>query len=212
MSDRSLSGLFVCEGTSDQPLADIVEYLFVERDVTLRLSRPDFSVIEQVGRDVESKLLTGGRLMGKPIDVAVVHRDADSAGRDSRCDEIQRAVQASEIGCNFVPIIPVKMTEAWLLLDEREIRIVAGNPNGRDDISLPKASEVERLADPKHLLKTALSRAASARGRRRDTVERRFPQHRRQLLERLDLHGPVTVLSSWQALVQDIDEFINNLS
>ena len=212
MSGRPLSGLFVCEGTSDQPLADIVEYLFVERDVTLRLSRPDFSVMDRVGRDVGSKLLTGSRLMGKPIDVAVVHRDADSAGRDSRCNEIQRAVEASEIGCNFVPIIPVKMTEAWLLLNEREIRIVAGNPNGRDDISLPRASEVERIADPKHRLQDCLSRAASARGRRRDTISKRFPQHRRQLLERLNLHGPITTLSSWRALVQDIEEFISNLS
>jgi hypothetical protein len=40
MSNRQFSGLFICEGTSDQPLADIIETLFIERGLTVRLSRP----------------------------------------------------------------------------------------------------------------------------------------------------------------------------
>jgi hypothetical protein len=37
----------------------------------------------------------------------------------------------------------------------------------------------------------------------------RFPQHRRQLLERLDPNGPVRSLKAWQALVEAIEQVIS---
>ncbi len=205
MTGAALSGLFVCEGTSDQPLADIVEYLFAERGRTLRLSKPDFTVLRAVRRDVRSKLVAGARLMDAPFDVAVVHRDADNAGWEERRDEIEQAITLAGIECGCIPVIPIRMTEAWLLLDEQEIRDVAGNPNGHNAIPLPKIHEVEGVANPKVLLQHCLLQAASVRGRRRQTAATRFPQHRRQLLERLDMHGPVTRLSSWKMLVEDVE-------
>jgi hypothetical protein len=36
-----------------------------------------------------------------------------------------------------VCVVPVRMMEAWLLIDEMAIRRVAGNPNGRIPIELP---------------------------------------------------------------------------
>jgi hypothetical protein len=206
----AMSGLFVCEGTSDQPLADIVEYLFAERGRTLRLSRPNFAVLKGVDRDVRSKLVAGSRLMDDgPFDIAVVHRDADNAGWQNRRNEIEQAITLAEIECGCIPVIPIRMTEAWLLLDEQEIRDVAGNPNGRNDIALPEIHEVEGVANPKALLQYCLLEAASVRGRRRQTATTRFPQHRRQLLQRLDMHGPVTRLSSWKMLIEDVEGCID---
>jgi hypothetical protein len=200
-----LSGLYICEGSSDLPLADIVEYLYAERGRELQLSRPDYATLRGVGRDVRSKLVAGAQLMDGPFNLAVVHRDADQAGWQARRAEIEDALATSEIECGLTPVIPITMTEAWLLLDEQEIRVVAGNPNGRAPISLPKRHEVEGIADPKALLRECLLQAASMRGRRRETVSKRFPQHRAQLLERLDIHGPVTGLSSWQSLIADVE-------
>jgi hypothetical protein len=139
-------------------------------------------------------------------DVVVVHRDADNSGTDTRLSEIEKAVQ--EVGQEFavVPVIPIRMTEAWLLLDERAIRQVAGNPNGRMALDLPTAREVERIADPKTHLRDCLLTASGAAGRRREMLRNRFPQHRRQLLERLDPKGKVTSLKAWQALVDSIDQ------
>lgn len=211
MTGAVLSGLFICEGASDQPLADIVEYLFAEGGRTLRLSRPDFTVLKAaVRRDVKSKLVAGSRLIDAPFDIAVVHRDADNVGWKVRRDEIGQAITLAEIVCGCIPVIPIRMTEAWLLLDEQEIREVAGNPNGRDILPLPKIHEVEGVANPKDLLQGCLLQAASVRGRRRQTATTRFPQHRRQLLERLDMHGPVTRLSSWQMLVKDVKDCISS--
>lgn len=212
MNPVPLSGLYICEGSSDYPLASIVEYLYAERGRTLQLSRPDYDALRGVGRDVRSKLVAGAQLMDGPFNLAVVHRDADRAGWQKRRSEIECALEASAINCGLIPIIPITMTEAWLLLDEQEIRHVAGNPNGRASLSLPKTHEVEGIADPKALLRECLLQAASVRGRRRETVAKRFSQHRAQLLERLDIHGPVTELSSWRMLIADVENCIEALS
>ncbi|MEU8269208.1 hypothetical protein AB0B89_18840 [Sphaerisporangium sp. NPDC049002] len=212
MTGKPLSGLFIAEGTSDLPLSDIVEFLFAERGQSLRLSKPDFDALKKVRKDVESKLIAGAQLTGKPFDLAVIHRDADNAGWQARLSEVQSAVLSSGVPCELIPVIPIRMTEAWLLLDESEIRKVAGNPNGRENLGLPKIREVEGIADPKGLLRDCLMKAASVRGRKRQTAATRFPQHRRQLLERLDLQGPVAQLSSWKKLVSDINRFVDSLS
>jgi hypothetical protein len=212
VSRNHLSGLFVCEGTSDFPLADIVELLYAERGLRLRLSRPDYEALRGVRHDVESRLIAGAQLMDTDFDLAVVHRDADNAGWQARRQEIVQAHASSKVECNIVPIIPITMTEAWLLLDEQAIRDVAGNPNGRVDLSLPKLHEVERLADPKAKLRECLLLAANERGRRRQNIARRFSQNRAQLLERLDINGPVSRLESWLKLIADIEGCIASLT
>lgn len=202
-----LNGLFVSEGTSDGPLAEIVTSLFMQRGVPVRLSTPDFEYLDKVKKDVESRLIAGAQLVNGSLDLIVVHRDADSVGSAARRKEIEQA--ATPLDSRFVlPVIPIRMTEAWLLLDEGSIRRVAGNPRGRAPLPLPKVHEVERVADPKSLLQQCLLEAADHSGRRRDKVAKRFPQHRRQLLERLDCTGPVTGLSSWQQLVNDIEQVV----
>jgi hypothetical protein len=201
------SGLFVAEGSSDAPLADLVTGLFRARGVSVQLARPDFSLLdERVPRDVASRVAAGRTLMeGRAVDLVVVHRDVDSATPSDRLLEVQEALHAAGVDAPLVPVLPVRMTEAWLLLDEAAIRTVAGNPRGRQVLSLPKVHEVERLADPKARLRETLMAAADVRGRRRSRLDRRFDSHRRQLLERLDPTGPVTHLSSWVALVADVD-------
>ncbi|MGH8966734.1 MAG: hypothetical protein ACRDXB_15600, partial [Actinomycetes bacterium] len=190
---------------SDAPLADIVESLFLERGVQLSLTRPDFGLLPKVEKDVASRLDAGARMLGGTVDVVVAHRDADGAGWHARRQEIETAAEKCRVGRLVVPVIPVRMTEAWLLLDEAAIRSVAGNPSGRVALDLPKVHETERLADPKTALREALTCAASVTGRRRDRLSRRFSESRRQLMERLDPRGPVTKLRSWQDLVDAVD-------
>ncbi|GIH93741.1 hypothetical protein ACFFMN_21600 [Planobispora siamensis] len=187
------------------PLADLVESLFADRGIRLRLSKPDFSLLDKVPKDVRSRVTAGAKLMREPIDLVVVHRDSDNVGHEIRRSEIEKAVLAAGVMSSVVSVIPVRMTEAWLLLDEDGIRQVAGNPRGRHDLKLPKVHQVEGVADPKQLLKECLVKAADVTGRRHDRITKRFFQHRRQLLERLDCTGPVSELPSWKRLVTDID-------
>lgn len=205
MTDQIYRGIFVAEGTSDLPLADIVEALFLDRGASLSLSRPDFSLLPRVNKDVASRLVAGRELARGRLDVVVVHRDADGAGPRARISEISNAVSASRIGGEVVPVVPVRMTEAWLLLDESSIRTVAGNPRGRAGLALPKRHEVEGVHDPKAVLRQALLDAANVTGRRRVRLDHRFSENRRQLLERLDPTGPVSLLPSWQDVTTAVD-------
>lgn len=206
MSREAYSGIFIAEGSSDAPLARIVEKLFAIRGVPLRLSTPAFDRLGKVHKDVASRVEAGIKLMGGiHPDVIVVHRDADNAGIEVRDNEIRDAIRRVGYSNPRVPIIPIKMTEAWLLLDGQAIRHVAGNPRGRVNLGLPKIHEIESLPDPKSYLRECIIKAADVTGRRRDTVSKRFPQHRRQLLDRLDINGEVVKLRGWRALLECID-------
>ncbi|MEU5940355.1 hypothetical protein ABZ807_14430 [Micromonospora sp. NPDC047548] len=96
MSDRTYSGLFIAEGSSDQPLAEHIELLFYERGVDVKLSHPAFERLPKVGKDVESRVENGIKLMDGDTDLIVVHRDADNAGHQARLNEITTAVGAVE--------------------------------------------------------------------------------------------------------------------
>lgn len=200
-----VNGLFVAEGSSDEPLANLVELLFRDRGVDLRLTSPPFEQLPKVAKDVKSRVTAGIKLMEHQVELVVVHRDADNVGSAVRRNEIEAAIRQIDAEVCCCPIVPVKMTEAWLLLDEANIRQVAGNPRGREPLKLPKLHEVERVADPKDLLKQALLAASGATGRRRERDVKRFNQQRRQLLERLDRSGPIIGLPGWQQLLADID-------
>lgn len=194
--------MFIGEGPSDAPLADIVRRLFLRESLSIEVSAPDFARLPAtVTRDVSSKVGAALKLTSMPIDVFIIHRDADTMGASPRIAEIAHAIAHVAPNHVHVPVVPICTTEAWLLLDESAIRVAAGKPKGRTPLALPSVSEVERRADPKAILATALLAAAEETGRRRQRVARRFNEHRRRLLDQLDIDGPVTTLPAWQALV-----------
>lgn len=213
MNERSFDGLFVAEGSSDAPLGELVESLFLARSVDIHLTRPDYSLLdEQVGKNLTARLKAGISLMAGDPDVVVFHRDVDNTDHSKRRGEMRDALTGANSSGVLVPVIPLRMTEAWLLLDEAAIRTAAGNPNGRTKLNLPTVREVERLADPKKVLRETILTAADVTGRRRERLAARFSSSRRQLLERLDPSGPVTELRSWQNLIADVDAAALKLS
>ena len=106
-----------------------------------------------------------------PCDLLFVHRDAEGVPHRSRVEEIEIAMQevrAVHEGAGLPPhvvVVPVRMTEAWLLFDEAAIRRAAGNPNGRVSLQLPPG-DPEEIADPKQLLHDLLRTASELGGRR----------------------------------------------
>jgi hypothetical protein len=67
----------------------------------------------------------------------------------------------------LVRVVPVRMMEAWLLQNESAIRMAADNPNGRNALGLPSTRQVERIHDPKDVLRRLLIEASGLPGRRR---------------------------------------------
>ncbi|WP_239393889.1 hypothetical protein [Frankia sp. CiP3] len=204
--------LFLGEGPSDAGIAAHVERLAWSRGIEAVATSPDLDRLEKPpGHSVSAKLAAVAK-MGGQYDVIVVHRDADGAGADNRYLEVRNAVLSSPVAqLPHVAVVPIRMTEAWLLLDEQLIRTVAGNPRGHVNLNLPTIHEAERIRDPKNRLERILVDASELSGRRLQIFRRRFSEHRRQLLERLDPDGSVQRLASWSRFVEDMtkvfDEF-----
>lgn len=206
----TVRAVFIADGSSDLPLRDHLAGLCTDRGLDISIDAPDPARLGALGRRVEDRLRALLRLDGG-FEVAFVHRDAESMVPETRRREVRDGALAAGVHQPVVPVVPVRMTEAWLLLDERAIRDVAGKPSGRTDLGLPKVHESEGLADPKRRLRDALLAASESTGRRRDQAGRRFEQHRRLLLQRLDRNGPVTGLESWKALVNDVSVLCDRL-
>lgn len=108
----------------------------------------------------------------------------------------------------YLPVctVPVRMLEAWLLIDEAGLRRAAGNPNGRVVLDLPPLGELEKCADPKGLLYQLLKEASELRGRRLGNLNVR--QCACQATDYIDYFSSLRVLSAFQCLETDIEEMI----
>lgn len=201
-------GIFLADGPSDLPLRDHLERLCLECGGHVEVSPIDPERLVGTGRSVEQRLrflLT----QGAKFDIAFVHRDAEAQDPAQRRAEIASgASSAGLVGTPVVPIVPVRMTEAWLLLDEAGIRRIAARPNGQAQLGLPKWHEAESIADPKQRLETALLLASETSGRRRARFARDFGRHRSLLLQRLDPNGPVAQHSAWKQLRVDVENAV----
>jgi len=198
--------LLVCEGNSDAPLAFHIQRLFD----SIGYARPDFH-ITSYGRRLIDKIQNGLDEYPK-CDLLFVHRDADREDPDVRYDEIAAAIRDSEYQGRWVGVVPVRTTEAWLLLDERAIRTAAGNANGVDPLQLPGPTGTERIPDPKTHLQSILLTAGGVRGRRRRMLLRRVPAMRDRLLESLPVGGPLEQVPSWMRFRDDTVAALRELS
>jgi hypothetical protein len=211
MAAPGLRGVYVCEGSSDLPIADHIERIAAGRGFELRVAAPDLSRLPvPVGRNVASQVTAALGLVQDPS-LLFVHRDADREDPEVRRQQVREAVLRAGMDLVTVPVVPVRMTEAWLLADERAIRFVAGNPGGRQPLGLPPLSRLEEHADPKSLVGQVLRVASGLSGRRLRNFTDDFGHHRRQLLERLDPEGDVQKLPSWQRFVADVELALDNL-
>lgn len=186
MTRRSV---FLADGTSDLPLARHLEGICTDLGADITVAPVDPTLLSGAGRTVAGRL-DFLRRQGIGYDVVFVHRDAEGQDPELRRSEIAAGAATVGIRCPVVPVVPIRMTEAWLLLDESAIRRVAGKPLGRVALDLPTAREVERRAHPKELLADVLLRASETAGRRRQQFARDFDRHRALLLERLDSTRP----------------------
>lgn len=128
-----------------------------------------------------------------PCELLIIHRDAESADPGVRYEEI---AAANLTGVKHVAVVPVRMQEAWLLLDESAIRRAASRPSSTEPLHLPPARKWDTLPDPKDVLHSALRSAHGATGRR----ARRFNVHRAT-------HQVAEFVSDWTPL-RALDAFV----
>ena len=169
--------------------------------------RPDltFDLVSWTRQRVEDRVESAIQV---GTDLLLVHRDAENQTADIRIREIQREVNGR---APYVPIVPIRMTEAWLLLDENAIRRASGNPRGRIQLELPTWRQVERLADPKLVLRDKLLLASETTGRRRDEARRQFGHMRRTVAREMGNYDSLRRLCAVQDFLRNAESALQSL-
>jgi hypothetical protein len=136
-----------------------------------------------------------------PCDLLLVHRDAEGASPDEREAEVTRALHNTNVQVLHVCVVPVRMTEAWLLVNANAIRAAVGNPNGHADLHLPAPAQVESVS-AKDRLTTALEAAKELGVNRR----RRFQplRYRHRVAEEILRLTELRTLPSFQRFERDL--------
>lgn len=192
------------DGSSDDALIPIINWLLAQKltSCSIQAAWADLRRHPEPPRGLDARIREAVRLY--PCDVLFVHRDAEAVRPAERVDEINRAIEASGASVSHVRVVPVRMTEAWLLFDERAIRRAAANPNGRQRLALPALRTVENLPDPKEVLKALLRQASGLS----PTRLRRFHIAIRRVADLIDDFSPLQSVPAFQQLEGELDELL----
>jgi hypothetical protein len=136
-----------------------------------RLRDPPRTLTEKIQRSVELY----------PCNLLFIHRDAEGEPREHRATEIHTALAGARAILATPPavcVVPVRMMEIWLLIDESALRRAAGNPNGRNTLPMPRFADMEGIPNPKDLLYGLVRDASGLYGRRRKTLHVNTAVHR----------------------------------
>ncbi|NVM78186.1 hypothetical protein FHW83_004010 [Duganella sp. SG902] len=199
----------LADGTSDEVLIPIIDWLISENFPHIRFQSTFAKELGKIGMSLENRIPAAIKFF--PCDILLVHRDEEGQGVEKRLEEINTALDKLDAICT--PIIPVRMTEAWLLSDEMAIRSAAGNQNGRVDLKLPHKRLWETQLDPKALLLNALCVATEKSGR---ALKKFSPEKERALVARRTtsfaaLRGLKSFDLFEDSLVRNISKVIENV-
>lgn len=200
----------VADGSSDRALLPILTWLLrqfcgavpiqAEFADLRRLPHPPKNLSERIYRSVELY----------PCDLLFVHRDAERASIEKREAEIRKALAESSVenSVRVVCVVPVRMQEAWLLIDEAALRRAAGNPNGTQPLAMPDVQKLEALANPKELIRGLLRQASGLRGRRLERFNWRSSA--RRVAEMIGDFGPLYKLAAFQRLATAVERSVRD--
>lgn len=162
---RQITFSVVADGGTDRLLVPIIQWAIHRLDPQVEILEPEFTKRSGRVKKFLSTYTSDSMLI-------FVHRDAENVTLEERLLEFE-----STSRYNVIPIVPVRMSEAWLLVDGNAIARAAGS--SESSVSIPRVSDLEGISDPKSQLDSLLLKAAGnpsgRRGKsfRRSIVERR---------------------------------------
>ena len=204
---KELRCTLLTDGPADRALIPILEWLLRQQvalgvDITWadlrRLKHPPGNLASRVGRAVELY----------PCDLLFVHRDAERGPLKRRVTEIETALAAVDSWDRdrTVAVVPERMTEAWLLIDEAALRSAAGDPRGTVPLAMPPVQQLERLPDSKKTLHDLLRAASGHTGRRQKRFRVEQAVHR--LAQGIQDYTPLRQLSAFRALEEETERIL----
>lgn len=197
------------DGSSDRALLPFLTWLLEHHapGTAVQSQWADFRHLKSPPTGVKDRIKTAVDLY--PCDLLFVHRDAESFSLEQRRAELHvilTELQTEGFALPIVCVVPVRMQEAWLVIDESAIRKASGNPEGRVQLALPRPAQVEAIADPKELLFSLLRTASGHRGRRLSKLPVRALRYR--VAELMDDVGMLRVLPAFCALESELHAVI----
>lgn len=199
------------DGPSDKVLLYPIDWLFREIGIaTADGVWADLRVTRNPPRTLNARIDAAVALHA--CHLLFVHRDAEGDAREVRVREIQHAVESSESKSVHVCVVPVRMTEAWLLHDESAIRAASGNPNGRAPlVGLPDTGYAEQLMNPKKVLNKALLDASELHSQRRQRAKSRLGRMRHRVAELIEDYGSLRRLPAFAELEAELRSTLEGL-
>ncbi|MCX5647164.1 MAG: hypothetical protein NTZ17_21150 [Phycisphaerae bacterium] len=185
MAVNELQCTLLTDGASDEALMPIIRWLLREHvpHRAVQANWADLRHLRKPPRRLHERIQAAVALYS--CDIVFVHRDAETASLEDRQTEITNAVNLA-CGTAVIPpavaVVPVRMMETWLLLDEEAIRQAAGNPNGAVVLKLPRRQDLENIPDPKTVLHRLILDARELPTRRKECFDvnwavRQIPKH-----------------------------------
>lgn len=190
---RQLTYEVIADGGTDRSLVPIIEWALHRMDPQVELLEPVFRKRKGPVAEFLSDYQSSAMLL-------FVHRDAEREGLGQRQREFAEVPDD-----NVVPVIPVQMTEAWLLTSGEAIARAADRPGAV--VSLPPLGQLESLADPKAALEELLTEAAGRpTGRRGKKFKASIVDRRVNVAALISDFSPLDGLPSFRAFQQSLAE------
>ncbi len=194
----------LCDGSSDRMLIPCLKWLLVENYPNLPFNF-EYAEIRQISnnnhKSLKAKICLA--LEYYPCDILFVQRDTEKKTYEIRLNEIKNSIIKAECAIpRIIPVIPKRMSEAWLFINESAIRQAAGNINGTIKLKLPPISKLESMPDPKSKLIELLKKATELNKRRLSNFNPYAAIHR--LAETIDDYSLLRKLYAFQALESEI--------
>lgn len=171
---------YTTEGTTDQRfLQNIIRKTFEELALScqglIEIYDPIYIRFDKKHGFVKDVVSLSVQAFKNGINIFCIHVDADSSSADEVLEnKIIPATDAvnllndSEVCKNIIAIIPIHMSEAWMLADKNLLKEEIGTDKSDEDLGLTR--HPESIADPKRIIENALNVAQIDLPRRRNRL------------------------------------------
>lgn len=188
---RQISFCIVADGGTDRVLVPIIQWALHRLDPDVEILEPMFSkrqgTLQEFFHSYQSEAM-----------LVFVHRDAESATLDQRLSEFT-GIERSDV----VPVVPVRMSEAWILFDGTAIARAADRPSVH--ITVPRVAQLENMLNPKERLEQLLLEAAGPpTGRRLKDFKRSIVDRRVSVASLISDYSPLEALPAFSQFQNEL--------
>jgi hypothetical protein len=196
---REITYTLITDGSSDKVLRYPIDWVLRARFSIV--PKGTWAPIRSSRIDLLSRVIRAASEY--PCELLIIHRDAERMPLVRRASEIRQALR-EYTAVPYICLVPVRMTEAWLLISEPLLRKAAGNPRSTCQLDMPRLRDLERLPNPKTVLHNLLRTASGRRGRKLYQFKPDLAAHR--LAELIGDFSPLHQLSAFTAFENSLND------